>query len=85
MYSGLLRHHCLQLPHGMVDSTVFISFSCAHGCFRDLFLDLSRLLGHCALSLLSFDATRKSLPRWRLALAQEAARGTLSSSSSLSF
>ena len=29
------------------------------------------------LSLLAFDATGKSLPRWRLAMAQEAARGTL--------
>ena len=31
----------------------------------------------CALWLLSFNATGKSLPRWRLAIAQEAARGTL--------
>ena len=32
------------------------------------------LAWHCALSLLSFDVIAKSLPRWTLALAQEAAR-----------
>ena len=31
---------------------------------------------HCALSLLSFVATGKPVTRWRLALAQQAVRGT---------
>ena len=43
------------------------------------------LAWHCAISLLSYGATGKSLPRWRLALAQEAERGTFPSSSPLSF
>ena len=41
------------------------------------------LAWHCALSLLSIDATGKSLPRWRLALAHKAPRGDFSSTFSL--
>ena len=43
--SDLTGHHCLLPPHVVEDCTVFTSFSRAHGCFGDLFLDFSRLLG----------------------------------------
>ena len=71
--SGLPRHHCLQPPHVVEDSTVFY-FSRAHGLLLDFFPSLWP--GTASFKLLSFDATGKSLPPWRLALAQEAARGT---------
>ena len=66
-------------PHGVEDCTVFLPLACALGCIRDLLLGLSRLLG--LAPHLSFGATGKPLPRWRLTLAQEAARGTFFSSS----
>ena len=49
-------------------------FLCLCGCILDFLLDLFRLFG---LALRLFAATEKSLPRCRLALAQEAARGPL--------
>ena len=45
MCSNLPRHHCLLPPHDVEGCTVFPFFSCAHGCFRDCLLDVSRLLG----------------------------------------
>ena len=64
-------------PPGVKDRTVSTSFSCALGCIRDLLLVFpSSWAGTAPFTLLSFDATGKSFRRWRLAPAQEAARGT---------
>ena len=78
-------HGITELQH-LIDPrrtrTVFTS-SCTHGCFRDFLQDISRLLGlalRFSRSCLSLPPG-KPLPRWRLALAQKAARGISPSSS----
>ena len=71
--SDLPGHHCLLASTWCAGLHFSSSFLCACLHSRDFLLDLSRLLGTAPFSLLSFDATGKSLPCWGLALAQEAA------------
>ena len=66
--------HFFLPPHGMDDSAVFTSFSRAHGCLRDLFLDLSRLLGLTLRpSAPVFRCLQEAFDTPEAALAQEAA------------
>ena len=78
MCSDLPRHRCLLPPHGVEDCTVVFSssFLCAWLHSRPSRSLPSSWPGTAPFSLLSFAATGNSLPRWRLALAQEAASGT---------
>ena len=80
--SNLPGHHCLLPPHVVEDCSVFSSFFVLMVASAIVFSMFPVLLAwHCALPLLSLVATGKPLTRWRLALAQEAARGTSPSSS----
>ena len=45
MCSDLPRNHCFCLHMVWTAALFLLAFSCAHGCLRDLLLDLSRLLG----------------------------------------
>ena len=65
---------------------LFLFLLCAHGCLRECLLDVSRLLGLTLRpSAPVLCCHRDALTRWRLALAQEAARDASSSSLHLSF
>ena len=77
--SDFSGHHCLLPPHGVEDCTVFFFFffHCVWLHSRPSLRSFpSSWLGTALFLLLSFDATRKPLTRWRLALAQEAVRRT---------
>ena len=82
MCSDLPRQHCFFPPSFWRTALFFMSFSCVHCCFRGSLLDVFHLLG-LTLRPSAPDCCchRVSLTRGRLVLAQEAARGTSSSSS----
>ena len=86
MCSKLPRHHCLLSPHVAEDCTVFFFFKLllvpiALVCLRCSLLDVSRLLGLTLRPSAPVCCCHQdSLTRWRLVLAQEAARVASSSS-----